>query len=311
MRSHLTNSLAQRIYKYYLGAWNTVTSRYPIGTNVFQRDWDVLVLLDTCRVDALRQVSPEFEFLSDVDRLLSVGSTSSEWIANTFRQDYLDLINKTAYVTGNGHANRVLSNQTYPDPQYQVSPSSVKHRFVHERDLLLLDQPWAYVKDGQPGHVSADSVTDRAISVGREYDWDRLIIHYSQPHAPYVSKALEEDRELHAYEQDPFPQLRQGQVEKDLVWEAYISDLRSVLNSVSTLLKNLEASEVVISSDHGEAFGEWGMYGHVQGLLHPHVKIVPWAKTSAKDTGNFKPTIQRSDNEIQSMKEQLEALGYK
>jgi hypothetical protein len=45
-------------------------------------------------------------------------------------------------------------------------------------------------------------------------------------------------------------------------------------------------------------------------MLHPHVKIVPWAKTSATDKRIFEPTIERSNEEIQSMREQLDALGY-
>jgi hypothetical protein len=311
MSKLMGSAVIQRGYNFYLGAWNTITSRYPIGTNVFEKEWDVLILLDTCRVDALQSVASEYDFLTNVESLVSVGSTSSEWIANTFREEYLDVINNTAYVTGNGHSQRVLSNQVYPDPQYQTPGWPIKMNFVHERDLLLLDQPWAYVEEDEPGHVSADAVTDRTISVGREYDWDRIVVHYSQPHSPYVSNAIMEDRELFSYEDDPFPELREGNVSKDVVWEAYISELHGVLESVETLLKNIDAPKVAISADHGEAFGEWGMYGHVQGMLHPDVKIVPWAETSAEDTHTVEPEIEHSDEEIQSMKEQLEALGYK
>jgi hypothetical protein len=40
-----------------------VSSRQRIGTNVFNEDWDLLVVLDTCRVDSLKSVSEEYSFL--------------------------------------------------------------------------------------------------------------------------------------------------------------------------------------------------------------------------------------------------------
>ena len=50
--------LLQSAYYAYAGALLSVTARYPIGTNVFERDWDLLVVLDACRVDALRRAPP-------------------------------------------------------------------------------------------------------------------------------------------------------------------------------------------------------------------------------------------------------------
>lgn len=32
---------------------------------------------------------------------------------------------------------------------------------------------------------------------------------------------------------------------------------------------------VVITADHGEAFGGWGAYGHPMGMMHPAVRRVP------------------------------------
>jgi hypothetical protein len=43
----------------------TLNGFRTIGTNVFDRDWDVLILLDTCRVDALREVKSERSSVGD------------------------------------------------------------------------------------------------------------------------------------------------------------------------------------------------------------------------------------------------------
>jgi len=39
----------------------------PVGTNIYERDWDALVVLDACRVDILREVADEYEFIDEVD----------------------------------------------------------------------------------------------------------------------------------------------------------------------------------------------------------------------------------------------------
>jgi hypothetical protein len=62
-----------------------------IGTNVYEKDWDVLIVLDTAHVDALQIVMDEYDFIEDVNSIWSVGggrqqsgsrgrSTSSTWI---------------------------------------------------------------------------------------------------------------------------------------------------------------------------------------------------------------------------------------
>lgn len=84
------------------------TKHYPIGTNVFEPDWDALIILDACRVDALVELAPEYEFLRDIDSILSVGSSSFEWTNQTFRTTYEKEIGNTAYVTQNDFHDQIL-----------------------------------------------------------------------------------------------------------------------------------------------------------------------------------------------------------
>lgn len=51
-----------------------LSTRDRLGTNVFTRDWDLLVILDACRVDAMREVAGEYEFIQKVDSIRSVGA---------------------------------------------------------------------------------------------------------------------------------------------------------------------------------------------------------------------------------------------
>ncbi|NLV03628.1 alkaline phosphatase family protein [Haloferax volcanii] len=307
------SGLARKAFRYYVGAWTTVTSRVPIGTNIFEREWDTLIVLDTCRVDALKEVKDEYEFITDVDKIVSVGSTSNEWMANTFTSTYIDSVNSTAYLSANGYSSRVFKERRYPEVHMGTKhqpPSWVADEFCYPEDFLLLDQIWEYAPQDSPGHTLPEYVMDRAVNVGRSLNPEHLVVHFNQPHAPYIADAIGENRELKEFEQSPFESLRQG-TDRDQVWEAYIENLRMVLDQVEVLLDNHSAEKVVITADHGEAFGEWGMYGHLPGMIHPHVKIVPWVTTKGDDKENYQPELEQEHNSERDTESQLRALGYK
>lgn len=312
IKSLYNNNFTRSLYKYYVGLWTTITSRKPIGTNIYERDWDILILLDTCRIDALENLQPEYDFLSDVSSIISVGSTSNEWMANTFTEDYINEVNDTIYVSANGYSSRVFEERLYPEVHMstkQHPPAWPKDNICYPEDFYELDQVWRYAPQNNPGHTLPEYVTDRAITHNRTTDANRLIVHFNQPHAPYIAKAIENNRDLHFYEESPFKALRNGE-SKSKVWDTYLDNLRMVLDNVEILLKNASADKVAISADHGEAFGEWGMYGHLPGMIHPHVKRVPWLITSATDTGEYTPTLEQKETD-RDTEEHLRALGYK
>jgi len=295
-----------------------ITSRYPIGNHVLERDWDVLIILDTCRVDALRQVSDEYEFIDDVDRIWSLGGTSPEWIAHTFDRKHREELSKTAYITSNPHAKTVLEDRK----PLKEHPSAARRFYRYGRwdpvkveELALYDPVFSYQSDVEiegidhVGDVTPPRyITDRAISVDREESPERMIIHYMQPHYPWVSRAIRENRELKEWEKNPNRTKTAGW---ERVFGAYLDDLRYVLDDVRILLNNIEADKVAISADHGDAFGEWRVFGHGPGRFHPQVRYVPWAVTTASDSGEYEPQIKPPKKTDSPTMDQLEALGYR
>ena len=183
-----------------------------IGTNIFDRDWDILVLLDACRVDALSAVAPEYEFLSGIDSLQSVGGHSSESIAKTFVDEYEAEIRNTAYLSANVYTHQILKSHhhnpvsTRKDRTYKLlakAPTvdvSTLGRIEHLYQFEPVGEVWPYglVDGGTPPRY----VTARGIAVGRTKQFDRLILHYLQPHTPFTATAHREDRDLHRYEYD-------------------------------------------------------------------------------------------------------------
>lgn len=299
-------------YGFFVGCTMSVLSRYPLGTNVYEKEWDVLLLLDTCRVDALRKLVPEYGFLGPVDSMWSVGSTSSEWIAQTFTKRYLEEIRNTSYISANAWSEWVIERRRMPEDDKNAPISWTAWNVIEPNEFRLLDHVWKYADPPKVGmdHVppQPDFVTDRVIQHARDQSIGRMIVHYSQPHAPYTSSAMAEGRELYKYEKHPFRYLQNGG-DKERVWKAYLDNLRYVLDSVEILLRNLDADTVAISADHGEGFGEWGIYGHPAGIPHPFIKRVPWATVSAEDLGERLPADHR-DVVSTDAEQQLEALGY-
>ena len=87
--------------------WQGITKRvgqYCSGTYVWEKDWDVLCLLDGCRVDVMNEALTDntHSFLPETgSKLRSVGTMSPEWLGRTFKPEFHDKMARTGYVTGN------------------------------------------------------------------------------------------------------------------------------------------------------------------------------------------------------------------
>jgi len=296
-------------------------SHYDIGTNVFELDWDCLILLDTCRLDALRTVAENYGFLSNIDSIISVGGQSGEWMVNTFNHSWKDEISDTAYISANPHTESVIVDRMDPDsPHHDKQIGRLarwgRNDFVDQSAFGLFEQVWKHdsndeerVFDRSYEHSPPRYVTDRGIAVSRERDFDRLILHYMIPHAPYISEAITQGRDLNEHERNPFEYIRRTG-SRTAVFDAYLSDLRYVLDEVELLRENIDCDTLAVSSDHGEAFGEFGVYMHHVGSLHHYVRRVPWMTTSCRDEETYEPELSLSESDERSAEDVLESLGY-
>jgi hypothetical protein len=156
-----------------------------------------------------------------------------------------------------------------------------------------------------------DFVTDHVIQAGREFDFDRTVVHYFQPHIPYIRGPYEEKRPPTEKEAHPWDAIRSGRATKAEIWELYLDNLRLVLDSVERLVENYDAETVVISADHGDLMGELGAYGHPEGVPHPNLKKVPWVETSATDNETSTPSVDiRRQQSHMDIDQHLRDLGY-
>jgi len=282
----------ESLYELYNGAWRTFGWHFPRGINIYERDWDTLVILDACRVDLMQEVADEYPFMSEIDLIESIGSMSEEWMRKTFTDEYVDEMERTAYITANVFSEDVLDEERFD----------------------TLDEVWRYAWDDETGTIPPRPVTDRAIHTARNQNPDRLIVHYMQPHHPFVGK-----ERLDIVDANPFGRnegttavdaLRRGDVSYETFWRVYRSNLETVLEDVSILLNNHNADRVVLTSDHGDALGEWGIYDHPAGCLHPVVKNVPWVETTATNEETYEPDTEPDSVTEVDVKGRLRNLGY-
>jgi hypothetical protein len=265
------------------------------ATNVYDREWDVLVLLDCATIEMMTEVSDEYAFLGEVGEHITPGTCSNEWMERTFTEDYREEMQETVHVTAN------TSSEAY----------------LNSRDFRRLDEVWRDGWDEDLGTIPARTVTDRAIHHLREHDPERAIVHYMQPHLPFVGSDIESNVVTPMGvkgEGKMLGELHEEGYSRGELWDASVENLRYVLDDLETLLTNVDAERVVISADHGQSFGEQGYWSHPCTTYIDVLKRVPWCVTSATDAGEYEPeydpTTETTDSQV-SLDEKLAALGYK
>lgn len=272
-------------------------------TYVLDEEWDMLIILDACRVDVLEEVADEYSFLPDppFHSIWSAASYSEGWLKANFTGKqavrHRNKMNSMAHITGNPFTETVFS----------------------ENPFGTLDEVWKYGWAEGQGLLPPDVVTDQAIRTSRDTDHDSMIVHYMQPHAPFITDidAFNYEIDITAFanpdvevsKRTPWELLRDGEVTEDELWGGYKDTLRAVLDSVEVLLDNVDSDTVVISADHASAMGEWGVYGHPRGVAIPALRTVPWVVTSANDSGSYEPDSRETAVDA-DREEQLRKLGY-
>ncbi len=268
------------------------------GIDVVSQDWDNLVILDACRFDTFKEVSSELGLGGELRSVISRGSSTTSFLRRNFGRRDLDQI---VYVTANPFVNKLL-----PRTFYKI--------------VSVWDWGW----NEEEGTVLPNTVCKAAIEARRSYPNKRLIIHFMQPHYPYIGSIFRDrsslDQLRSGVKEGTFTMPERGVRDSLLTMcsmgvfayairnpkpllEAYKSNLRGALFALRDVL-DLLGGRTVLTSDHGEAFGEklhrWipiRVYGHF-----PEVRIraliqVPWFIPSEpdRDRGTFMPGDTSSD----------------
>jgi hypothetical protein len=269
------------------------------GIDVFAEDWDNLVILDACRYDAFAARS---ELPGTLLARNSRGSMTQEWLrANFTNRDLSD----TVYVSANGQ----FAHLNGLDATLHAFIGVWGEEFeVGERDAASVASP--------------ERVTERALAAADEYPDKRLVIHYVQPHAPYIGQTgrerIDPDIRLADF---PGEISRNPAVSRRVIRKSYAENLDIVLEEVEELLDTLPG-KTAVSADHGELLGECLLplllpeYGHPRGVYHEKLVTVPWLTHT---NGGRKDIVAEEPEQTENaemfddhdVEQHLEDLGYK
>lgn len=274
------------------------------GIEVFDEDWDTLVVLDACRYDMFESTN---WFDGSLSSRISKGSSTVEWLQANF--DGRDL-RDTVYVTANP---QLEENRDRWDIQ------------LHETINVWLEDGW----DDETGTVRAETVTEAALDASEQFPHKRLVVHYMQPHYPFVPADTDFDKE-HLQQIDGeggepsaenvWSQKFKGSldVSREELWSIYTDNLEYALVNVEDLLDGL-TGKTVVTSDHGNYVGERASvipiqeYGHPRGLYDSPVVQIPWFEYEQGSRRIIREGDGESENEIKSntVSDRLQALGYR
>lgn len=218
------------------------------GVKVIDEDWDVLVVLDACRYDVFEEVN----YLDgELSYRTSKASNSFEWLQKNFPGYYEDIVH--------------ISSNPYATPSDDGGFRSDEH-FEHMHSLVLDEDIQEH------NVVLPEELTDRALSIMEKNGDKRVILHYMQPHIPYIGEVEHPESTVAetAYEEGD-----------EFLKEAYKSNLLRALESVERLVENL-SGKIVVTADHGEMLGEYGMYGHYPEVYFEGLVKVPWLELQGR-----------------------------
>jgi hypothetical protein len=268
----------------------------PDGICVFDEDWDNLIILDACRYDLFAERS---DLSGTLEGRVSRAGATQEFIRSNFANRHL---HDTVYLTANSWFNRV-----------KKEIDSEVYKLI---DLHLEDPDGRYHHD-EFKVVPPDVMTEHAAEVAEEYPNKRLVIHYIQPHHPFIGPTGREHFQHHTASMSELIAESDG-VTPALVRRAYAENLDIVLSSVADLLPSLPGT-TVISADHGEMVGERHDfvpvrdYGHHPGIYNDSLTRVPWHIVESGSRKRIVPESPEDDEEVdvELLTQRLIDLGYK
>lgn len=265
------------------------------GDRIYDFDWDLLVIVDACRADLMGKLleTEEYPFVQDSSVAKSTGSNTYDWMRSNFVDDVADAMAETTYVCGNPFSDDLLDRNSF-------------------RELI---EVWRHSWSESAGTLPPRPITDEAIRQGRQMEGGRLLVHYMQPHCPFLTGTSPANgKSLESWPISPggdvWTLLGYGEVSKAEVWRSYRQNLEIVMDEVELLLENTDAENAVVASDHGNGFGEYGIYGHPKGMPFDFVRDVPWIEVKARDENTHAPGSRRAVDADVEVQDRLESLGY-
>jgi len=290
----LLRELNRLYYTYRYG-----TGYNHAGTDIFEEDWDTLVVLDACRYDMFAKQNT---IQGRLEQRISRASHTSEFLRGNFRgRTLLDTVYTTA------------------SPQFEQRRDELDAEFHATNNVWNTDR-W----DTEEGTVRPKAMTDAGIEAHETFPKKRHIVHYMQPHYPFIDSDIDSSTRTFRKDisegLDIWGELFRGNLDVNTedVWESYRENLDFALNQVERLLEEVNG-RMVVTSDHGNMIGEKAApipireWGHPPRLYTETLITVPWLVVDGQQRREVtveKPEVNRNGINDSITNERLKNLGY-
>lgn len=223
------------------------------ATNVFERDWQNLLILDGCRHDLYEEVN------GPTQSRISVASNTKGYIRRIFSANtYDDVI----YVT---------ANPRFHASFFQDVVGRKAADCFHDVHHLYLEE-W----DNPYNVVPPQAMADKFAEVRDSNPDKRIVLHFIQPHIPFLNSPwFRELLDENGVDRFTWDDCENGTIDREQAWQAYRENLEWAMDAVEGV-KSAAGQRTVVTSDHGNLVGEAGLYGHYQGYSAGVLRRVPW-----------------------------------
>lgn len=273
--------------------------------NFLEEDWDYAIILDSARYDVFEEMYDDY-FVGDLEKRKSKASATPEWADKVLEgRQNINWFSANPFINGIGlplneigavdydktpskHIAHVVDlwDEIWDDEQGTVHPEDVNREFKERidqlsdrRTVIHYMQPHAPFVGRGKGRINGH--LQKSFSKLKENgEEDGKIPDKISGRIPDLISRLEETETfmklgfMSSLDRTSIFEVIRGDTKEKLM-EYYRENMRLALENANELAEELDG-KVIITSDHGEAFGEQGVWEHHVETHIPPLVEVPW-----------------------------------
>lgn len=138
--------------------------------DILQEEWDVLVILDACRFEVFEEVyKKSLKKKGELKKAKTFSEGTKDWMTSNIKgRDCSDII--------------------------YIDPIIMFNKWLPNNNFFKVDEVWKYGWDYNYGTILPEQMTESALKQIKDHPDKRIIIHYHQPHPPFLDPAFRKIR---------------------------------------------------------------------------------------------------------------------